>query len=159
MRSGAKLFPAPCLSQFICIQKHYIILFTIHKTKYQKHYTDKDGSVRYDNIEGMVPPMYEKEFAQRLAQLRAKRGISARDMSLSMGQNPGYINSIENGKSFPTMMNFFYICEFLHLSPSEFFDMSSDDPEKLRLLMESIKKLSDRQVDSLTVIVDGMLNK
>ena len=76
-----------------------------------------------------------------------------------MGQNPGYINSIENGKSFPTMMNFFYICEFLHLSPSEFFDMSSDDPEKLRLLMESIKKLSDRQVDSLMVIVDGMLNK
>lgn len=35
--------------------------------------------------------MYEKEFSQRLAQLRLQKGISARDMSLSIGQNPGYI--------------------------------------------------------------------
>ena len=33
--------------------------------------------------------MYEKEFSNRLAQIRSKRGISARDMSLSIGQNPG----------------------------------------------------------------------
>lgn len=38
--------------------------------------------------------MYEKEFAQRLAQLRTQKGISARDMSLSIGQNPGYINTM-----------------------------------------------------------------
>ena len=56
--------------------------------------------------------MYEKEFAQRLTQLRTQKGISARDMSLSIGQNPGYINTIENGKSFPTMVNFFYICDY-----------------------------------------------
>ena len=65
--------------------------------------------------------MYETEFAQRLAQLRIQKGISARDMSLSIGQNPGYINTIENGKSFPTMTSFFYICEFLNVSPQEFF--------------------------------------
>ena len=50
--------------------------------------------------------MYEKEFAHRLAQLRSQMNISARDMSLSLGQNPGYINTIENGKAFPTMANF-----------------------------------------------------
>lgn len=103
--------------------------------------------------------MYEKEFAQRLAQLRTLRGISARDMSLSIGQNPGYINTIENGKSFPTMMNFFYICEYLNISPQEFFDVSSHDPKKLRELMEHIKKLSPQQIDSLAIIVDGMLDK
>ena len=103
--------------------------------------------------------MYEKEFSQRLAQLRTQKGISARDMSLSIGQNPGYINTIENGKSFPTMTNFFYICEFLNISPQVFFDTSSNDPEKLRGLMENIKKLNDQQVDSLIVIVDGMLSK
>ena len=42
--------------------------------------------------------MYETEFAQRLAQLRVQKGTSARDMSLSIGQNPGYINAIENVK-------------------------------------------------------------
>lgn len=56
--------------------------------------------------------MFEKDFAQRLAQLRTQKGISARDMSLSIGQNPGYINTIENGKAFPTMMNFSIFANF-----------------------------------------------
>ena len=36
--------------------------------------------------------MTDKEFSLRLAKLRTQKGVSARDMSLSMGQNPGYIN-------------------------------------------------------------------
>lgn len=51
--------------------------------------------------------MYEKEFSQRLSQLRADKGVSARDMSLSLGQNAGYINNIETGKALPSMSNFF----------------------------------------------------
>lgn len=102
--------------------------------------------------------MYEKEFALRLATLRNQRGVSARDMSLSLGQNPGYINTIENGKAFPTMANFFYICEFLHVSPQEFFDSSSNTPEKLRNLTEKMKFLNENQLDALTVIVDGLTN-
>ena len=46
--------------------------------------------------------MNEKDFAIRLARLREKKGVSARDMSLSIGQNPGYINNIETGKSKPS---------------------------------------------------------
>ena len=76
--------------------------------------------------------MYEKIFSQRLAQLRLQKGISARNMSLSIGQNPGYINTIENGKSFPTMVNFFYICEFLNVTPKEFFDFEMGNPEKIK---------------------------
>ena len=52
--------------------------------------------------------MYEEEFPLRLAQLRTLKGISARDMSLSIGQNAGYINNIETGKALPSMGNFFY---------------------------------------------------
>lgn len=43
--------------------------------------------------------IYEDEFSLRLAQLRNKKGVSARDMSLSIGQNHSYINNIENGKA------------------------------------------------------------
>ena len=53
--------------------------------------------------------MYEKEFSQRLSQLRIEKGVSARDMSLSLGQNAGYINNIETGKALPSMSNFYYI--------------------------------------------------
>lgn len=55
--------------------------------------------------------MYDSDFALRLAQLRAKKGVSARDMSLSLGQNAGYINNIESGKALPSI----YGNLFLHL--------------------------------------------
>ena len=42
--------------------------------------------------------MYEEDFPLRLAQLRNKKGVSARDMSLSIGQNAGYINNISLNK-------------------------------------------------------------
>lgn len=57
--------------------------------------------------------VYEDIFKNRLAILRTQRGVSAREMSLSLGQNAGYINDIESGKTLPSMMLFFYICEYL----------------------------------------------
>ena len=45
--------------------------------------------------------MYPEDFSNRLSKLRTQKGVSARDMSLSIGQNPGYINNIETGKTFP----------------------------------------------------------
>ena len=56
--------------------------------------------------------MEQSDFIKRLVELRVSKGVSARDMSLSMGQSPGYINNIENGVNFPSMTVFFYICEY-----------------------------------------------
>jgi transcriptional regulator with XRE-family HTH domain len=82
---------------------------------------------------------YEEEFPQRLAMLRTKKGVSARDMSLSIGQGPGYINNIENGHNLPSMSAFFYICEYLGITPSEFFDTEMKDPGKIDLLYMNVK--------------------
>ena len=103
--------------------------------------------------------MYENEFQTRLAQLREKKGVSARDMSLSIGQNPGYINNIETGKALPSMSGFFYICEYLQLSPKDFFDIDAKNPEKLNELMKDLKKLDDKQLDSIASIVQGLVKK
>ena len=54
--------------------------------------------------------MYEDFVPERLAKLRTQKGVSARDMSLSLGQANNYINNIENKKSLPAMQSFFYIC-------------------------------------------------
>ena len=51
--------------------------------------------------------MEKEEFARRMSQLRQAKGVSARDMSLSLGQSAGYINNIENKKSLPAMQSFF----------------------------------------------------
>ena len=100
--------------------------------------------------------MYEDDFPLRLAQLRTKKGVSARDMSLSIGQNHAYINNIESGKALPSLAIFFYICEYLNITPSEFFDLDSKNPEKLQSLIKDLKKLDDKQLDSIAEIVKGL---
>lgn len=103
--------------------------------------------------------MHEKEFQKRLSQLRSEQGISARDMSLSLGQNPGYINTIENGKAFPTMSNFFYICDFLKISPREFFDIETERPQKIKTLTEELKLLNPQQLDAIVFLVEELISK
>lgn len=100
--------------------------------------------------------MFEDDFSRRLSELREKKGVSARDMSLSIGQNPGYINTIENGHSLPSMAVFLSICDYLEVTPSEFFDLASKTPEKLRGIVEDLKKLDDEQLASIETIVKGL---
>ena len=100
--------------------------------------------------------VYEKEFAMRLSQLRIQKGVAARDMSLSLEQSASYINTIEAGKSFPSMTAFFYICEYLHISPMEFFDFSSENPWQMKELGEKIKILPPRQIETILTLVDGL---
>ena len=101
--------------------------------------------------------MFEDEFAARLGQLRENRGVSARDMSLSIGQNPGYINSIENGKSMPSMSAFLSICDYLSISPCEFFDTDSKVPERLRNIVNDLKRLDEDQLVSIETIIKGLI--
>lgn len=103
--------------------------------------------------------MYDSDFSLRLAQLRAKKGVSARDMSLSLGQNAGYINNIESGKALPSMGTFFYICEYLNITPSAFFDAETANPEKLDSLIQKLKMLNDAQLDSISTLIDGIVGK
>lgn len=100
--------------------------------------------------------MYEEFFSRRVAELRAQKGVSARDMSLSIGQNAGYINYIENGKSLPSMAGFFFICEYLNISPSEFFDENNHNPDEVRKLVENLKKLTPEQLRSISSIVSDL---
>ena len=45
-------------------------------------------------------------------------------MSLAIGQSPGYINGLENKNGFPSMQVFFYICEYLGVTPAEFLTVA-----------------------------------
>jgi len=100
--------------------------------------------------------MFEDFVYSRIAQLRMKKGVSARDMSLSIGQSPGYINTIENKNNLPSMAAFFYICEYLNISPKDFFDEGSENPEKLNELIGDLKALNDEQIAHVAAIVKGL---
>ena len=97
-----------------------------------------------------------EDFGKRLVELRMDKGVSARDMSLSIGQNHGYINDIENGHACPTMEKFFYICDYLGITPQEFFDLETPDPIKTKRLYQETHSLSSRQLDILLAVAREM---
>lgn len=101
---------------------------------------------------------YEEKFPLRLALLRTKMGISARDMSLSIGQNPGYIHNIESGKALPSMSAFFFICEFLKVTPAEFFEMDVDYPLESKQLIDNLKHLKKDQLYAINTIINGLVH-
>lgn len=98
----------------------------------------------------------KEEFIKRLVKLRMDRGVSARDMSLSLGQNHGYITSIENGNALPSMTGFFYICEYLKVTPAEFFDFDNRNPSKLNEILCDLKRLSSDKLEHISVIIKDL---
>ena len=103
--------------------------------------------------------MYEEEFALRLARLRMKKGVSARDMSLSIGQNAGYINNIETGKALPSMSAFFFICDYLGITPAEFFKDDAVQLKDFPSLMEDLRKLSDTEFEHIAAVISDMADR
>lgn len=103
--------------------------------------------------------VYEEQFGKRLAELRMRKGVSARDMSLSIGQNPGYIRAIESGTTFPTMANFFYICEYLHVTPTEFFDFGREPSTGMNALIDQLQEFNAEQLNALTEFIKTIIGK
>lgn len=100
--------------------------------------------------------MEKEDFIKRLTTLRINKGVSARDMSLSIGQSAGYINNIENGVNLPSMSVFFFICDYLNISPKDFFDMDATNPEKSQELLKVVKGLTSEQLDNLIALAKGL---
>ncbi len=103
--------------------------------------------------------MYEDFLPERLAKLRTQKGVSARDMSLTLGQANNYINNIENKKSLLSMQAFFYICDFLGVTPQEIFDEGNPNPEVLREFMAEAMKLDTESSGFLHGRMKNLNNK
>lgn len=103
--------------------------------------------------------MDENYISERLAQLRTQMGVSARDMSLSMGQADNYINNIENKKSMPSIQNFLCICEYLKVAPKDFFDEGTKNPVLLNELITELKSMNSTALENLLSFVRELQKK
>lgn len=99
---------------------------------------------------------YTQWFSERLTQLRLEKGVSARDMSLSLGQSESYINKIENQRTLPSMNGFFYICEYLGITPCDFFNTNTISPIKSNELLQEFGKLPPDKAAHILQIVKDM---
>ena len=98
-------------------------------------------------------------FVNRLIQLRQQAGVSARDMSLSLGQSAGYINKIETQQNLPSLTGFFYICDYFRISPKYFFDEEEQLPVEIIDILGKLKKLSRDELQAIENILDLIIDK
>jgi len=94
-----------------------------------------------------------KFIRDRITQLRLQKGVSEYQMSYDLGHSRSYIYNISSGKSLPPMAEFLQICDYLGVTPAQFFDDTSDNPALLQTAVEELRKLSD---DDLILIIGHM---
>ena len=99
---------------------------------------------------------YMEWFPRRLAELRIQKGVSARDMSLSLGQSESYVNKIENKRAMPSMAGFLYICEYLGITPRDFFDVNDTYPDQTKKIIAEAHKLSWEKIEHIISIMKDM---
>jgi len=121
--------------------------------KHNKLPDNQDGlkrSSRYNNCKMKEETETAKTgFVQRLIELRMAKGVSAREMSLSIGMTANYINSIENGGNLPSLGMFFEICEYLNVSPRDFFAYTETCDYTKEMLKGILEGLDQTKVDAL----------
>ena len=89
---------------------------------------------------------YERFVRDRITQLRLKKGMSEYQLSYDLGHSRSYIYNITSGKSLPPLSEFFSICEYFDITPSEFFDDKLANPELIHKAVEGLKNLDDSDV-------------
>lgn len=93
--------------------------------------------------------MDEKYIRERITALRMKKGVSEYKMSLDLGHSKSYVQSISSGKSLPSLPELLYICDYLGVAPSEFFDDSMDNPALVNRLLILAKGLPEEDLIAL----------
>ncbi|MFR8198341.1 XRE family transcriptional regulator [Gemmiger formicilis] len=70
-----------------------------------------------------------------------------------VSKNTFGINNIENKKSLPAMQSFFYICEYLGVTPQEFFDEGNTYPETLKEFIAEARQLDPQSMQYILGIM------
>jgi len=102
---------------------------------------------------------FEDFISTRIAKLRQQKNISARDMSMSLGLGEAYVNHIENKSNMPSIKSLFYICDFLKVTPKDFFDDNTTEPMLLQKAIDGMRHLSDKDLIALISIIDRLNEK
>ena len=91
----------------------------------------------------------------RITELRLKKNVSEYQMSTDLGQNKGYIQAISSGKALPSMAQFLRICDYFEMTPLQFFDSKTVNPQLVHRAMEGMRKLSE---DDLILLI-SLINR
>ncbi|MBR5121064.1 MAG: helix-turn-helix transcriptional regulator [Oscillospiraceae bacterium] len=95
----------------------------------------------------------------RISVLRTKKNVSEYRMSTDLGHSKCYIQSISSGRSMPSLGEFLYICEYLGVTPKEFFDEDMKEPQLVQKLCELTRNLSEADIKVLISTAERLNDK
>ncbi len=98
----------------------------------------------------------ERFIGDRITQLRELKNISERKMSLDLGHSASYIHSIACGKALPSMSEFLYICEYLGITPQEFFDEDCENTTPQQKAINYIRCMYDEDASLFLKLFERM---
>lgn len=87
---------------------------------------------------------------ERISLLRTKKNVSEYKMSMDLGHSKSYMQSISSGRAAPSLSEFLYICEYLGVTPKEFFDDAMNEPQLVQKLYNLTRDMSE---EDLTVLI------
>lgn len=100
--------------------------------------------------------MEEQFIRDRISTLREQKQVSERKMSLDLGHSTSYIRSITSGRSLPSMSEFLYICEYLGVTPMEFFNEGKSTTLIQQKAIDYIYSMSDEDVGLMIGFIERM---
>ena len=104
----------------------------------------------------MVDEVFVRE---RITELRMKKGISEYKMSLDLGHSKSYIQSISSGRALPSLTEFLYICDYLGISPKDFFDEHKSYSPVFEEFRGKAEYLNEDTLQTLIPLIDRLKEK
>lgn len=102
--------------------------------------------------------MEEQFIRYRISRLREDKQVSERKMSLDLGHSTSYIRSITSGRALPSMSEFLYICEYLGVTPMEFFNEEKSTTLTQQKAIDYIYTMSDEDISLMIGFIERMKN-
>lgn len=94
--------------------------------------------------------MDKKEVVERIAKLRTKAGLSARELSLRIGKNSAYISRLESKDSFePSVSALLDIITACGSTESEFFHYDIYQYQKDKEIIDLLKTVSSIKKEAI----------
>lgn len=97
--------------------------------------------------------MYEDFVRERITQLRIQKGVSEYQMSYDLGHSRGYVYNISSGKALPPLKEFFSICDYFQITPQQFFEENTRNPELIQKAIEGMHQLDEGDMRMVLEII------
>lgn len=101
--------------------------------------------------------MDEAFIRDRITRLRLKKGVSEYQMSYDLGHSRGYIYNISSGKALPPLREFLAICDYFDITPQQFFDDSTANPDLINKAIEGMRRLDEKDLLILLDLINRFL--